>query len=228
MVYICVSQGDNQRWHIINEDGSFRVHLYSSTDAIGAQRQLTDGNQNHYTIVLNSTAIDNFISTISVVATLSMHNTRLECYSGLPTVSVMIQIAGFVAIIIIIIYFGDYIYYGTAGIPMSPLIAQSVVDKYHDYSSTVLFTWNAPQDNSRVDYYQYQVVNGTKIIVASNTSNTSVIISGVPYNQNVTFSVLAGNCIGESATVMETINIGRVSYTSIHCIKNSKCYGLVY
>ena len=111
---------------------------------------------------------------------------------------------------------------------MSPLIAQSVVDKYDDYSSTVLFTWNAPQDNSRVDYYQYQVVNGTKIIVASNTSNSSVIISGVPYNQNVTFLVLAGNCIGESATVMETINIGRVSYTSIHCIKNCKYYGLLY
>ena len=95
LVYICVSQGDTQRWHIINEDGSLRAHcLYSSTDTIGAQRQLTD---DHYTIVLNSTAFDNFISTISVVATMSMHNTRLECYSGLPTVSVVIQIAGFVA-----------------------------------------------------------------------------------------------------------------------------------
>ena len=99
LVYICVSQGDTQRWHIINEDGSLRAHcLYSRTDAIGTQTQLTDGNQNHYTIVLNSTAFDNFLSTISVVATLSMHNTRLECYSGLPTVSVVIQIAGFVAI----------------------------------------------------------------------------------------------------------------------------------
>ena len=92
------------------------------------------------------------------------------------------------------------------GTPMSPLNLQSVVNEYHDHSSSVLFTWDAPIINSRVDYYQYQVVNET----SSNTSNTSVIISGVPYNKNVTFSVLAGNCVGESATVMETINIGRV------------------
>ena len=45
-------------------------------------------------------------------------------------------------------------------------------------------------------------------VSAGNTSNTSVAISGVPYNKNVTFSVLAGNCIGESATALETVNIG--------------------
>ena len=45
-------------------------------------------------------------------------------------------------------------------------------------------------------------------VSASNTSNTSLAISGVPYNKNVTFSVLAGNCIGESAMALETVNIG--------------------
>lgn len=206
LVYICVSQSDNQRWHIINEDGSSTERLYSRTDAVGAQRQLTDRNQNHYTLVLNSTAFDNFISTTSVVATMSLHNTRLECHSRLPTVSVVIRIAGLIAKLN---YFWDYAYIA-AGIPMYPLNVQSVVDEYHDYSSTVLFTWNGPQENSRVDYYQYQVINGTEVIDASNTSNTSAILSRIPYNENITFSILARNCIGESATVMETINIGGV------------------
>ena len=94
---------------------------------------------------------------------------------------------------------------------MTPLNIQSVVDEYLDYFSTVLFIWNAPEDNSRIDYYQYYVVYGTTIITVSNTSNTSVTISGVPYNENITFSLLAGNCVGESATVFEIVDIGRKS-----------------
>ena len=93
-VYTCVSRGDSQRWHIINQDGSSIVHLYLRTDDTGVQLPLTDSNQNLYTLVLTSTAYDNFISTISVVATLSMHNTRLECRSSLPPVSIVIKIAG--------------------------------------------------------------------------------------------------------------------------------------
>ena len=91
---------------------------------------------------------------------------------------------------------------------MSPLNIRNIVDEYHSYFSTVLFTRNAPEDNSHVDYYQYtyQVDDGS--VYSANTSNTSVAISGVPYNKNVTFSILAGNCIGESATVLETVNIG--------------------
>ena len=94
LVYTCVSRGDSQRWHIINQDGSSIVYLYLRTDPIGDQLSLTDRNQNRYTLVLISTAFDNFISTISVVATLSMHNTRLECRSSLPPVSIVIKIAG--------------------------------------------------------------------------------------------------------------------------------------
>ena len=100
--------------------------------------------------------------------------------------------------------------YDFVDIPMSPLNIQNIVDEYHSYFSTVLFTWNAPEDNSRVDHYQYtyQVVDGS--VSTSNTSNTSLAISGVPYNKNVTFSILAGNCIGESISVLETVNIGTV------------------
>ena len=93
---------------------------------------------------------------------------------------------------------------------MSPLNIQNIVDEYHSYFSTVLFTWNSPEDNSHVDYYQYTYQEVDESVSASNTSNTSVAISGVPYNKNVTFSVLAGNCIGESATVLETVNIGNL------------------
>ena len=71
-------------------------HNYSRRDSVGDQEQLTDRNQNRYTLVLISTAFENFRSAISVMATLSMHNVRLECHSRLPTVSVVIQIAGFV------------------------------------------------------------------------------------------------------------------------------------
>ena len=93
---------------------------------------------------------------------------------------------------------------------MSPLNIRNIVDEYHSYFSTVLFTWNAPEDNSHVDYYQYtyQWDDGSVGANTNNTSNTSVAISGVPYNKNVTFSVLAGNCIGESVSVLATVNLG--------------------
>ena len=94
LVYTCVSTGESQRWHIINQDGSSIVHFYLRTDPIGVQQQRTDRNQNLYTFDLISTAFDNFVSTVSVVAALSMHNTRLECHSSLPPVSTVIKIAG--------------------------------------------------------------------------------------------------------------------------------------
>ena len=97
LMFICVSQGDTQRWSIINQDGSrAEEHTYTRRGSVGDQEQLSDRNQNRYTLVLNSTAFQNFISIISVMATLSIHNVRLECHSRLPTVSVAIQIAGFV------------------------------------------------------------------------------------------------------------------------------------
>ena len=92
---------------------------------------------------------------------------------------------------------------------MSPFNIQSVVDEYHDRFSTILFTWNAP-DDSRVDYYQYQVFSESNLIVVYNTSNNSAVISGILYNKNVTFLVLAGNCIGQSTPQMKTVNIGRL------------------
>ena len=96
-----------------------------------------------------------------------------------------------------------------AGTPMSPLNLKSVVETYHNHFSTVLFTWDAPDDSSRVDYYQYQVLNKSNMIDVYNTSNNSALIPGIVYNKNVTFLVLAGNCIGQSTIQMKTVNIGR-------------------
>ena len=64
------------------------------------------------------------------------------------------------------------------GMPASPTNLQSVVDVYRDYFSTVIFTWDAPNDNSRIDYYQYEVENGTNSLTY-NTSNTTAILSGI-------------------------------------------------
>ena len=95
LMFVCMSQGDSQWWKILNQDGSHAAeHTYSRRDSVGDQEQLTDRNQNRYTLVLISTAFENFRSTISVMATLSMHNVWLECHSHLPMVSVVIQIAG--------------------------------------------------------------------------------------------------------------------------------------
>ena len=98
-----------------------------------------------------------------------------------------------------------------AGIPTSPTNLRSVII-HHDYFSTVLFTWDAPNDNSRVDYYQYtyQVENGTDSF-AYNTSNSTATLSEIFYNQNTTFSVFSLNCISDSAPLSQTIYIGRRS-----------------
>ena len=82
------------------------------------------------------------------------------------------------------------------------------MDVYHDYSSTVLFTWNAPNDNSRVDYYQYEVENGTNSLTY-NTSNTSAILTEIDYNKNVTFSVFSLNCIGKSSPLIQVLHVGK-------------------
>ena len=82
------------------------------------------------------------------------------------------------------------------------------MDVYHAYSSTILFTWDAPNDNSRVDYYQYEVENGTNSLTY-NTSNTTAILSEIYYNKNFTFSVFSLNCIGKSSPLIQVIHVGK-------------------
>ena len=103
------------------------------------------------------------------------------------------------------------------GMPSSPLNLQFVVDEYHGHLSTVYFTWDAPNDGSRVDYYQYQLINGTRITYY-NTSNTTATISGIPYNNNITFLLHSFNCLGVSSPLVEIIHIGRSKLLHVNLI----------
>lgn len=85
---------------------------------------------------------------------------------------------------------------------------QLIVKEYHNRFSTVLFTWDAPNDASRINYYQYQLANETTVITY-NTTNTSVAVSRIPYNKNITFSLVAVNCVGSSDEIREVVNVGK-------------------
>ena len=101
-----------------------------------------------------------------------------------------------------------YGYNNVVGTPSSPLNLQFIVDEYYDHVSRGHFTWDAPNDDSRVDYYQYQLfMNGTSVTTC-NTSNTTATISGIAYNSNFTFLLLSQNCVGMSSPLFETIHIG--------------------
>ena len=101
-----------------------------------------------------------------------------------------------------------------AGVSGPPRNLSSAVEEYHSHFSTVLFTWDAPNGNSRIDYYQYQLVNETSV-VTYNTTNTSVAVLGILYNRNVTFSLVAVNCVGSSALLTETVNVGKCMFLTI-------------
>ena len=102
-----------------------------------------------------------------------------------------------------------YILYYHAGIPTAPINLQSIVDVYRAHSSTVLFTWDAPNDNSRVDYYQYEVENGTNSLTYNTSNTTTAILTEIDYNKNVTFSVFSLNCIGKSSPLIQVIHVGK-------------------
>jgi hypothetical protein len=91
------------------------------------------------------------------------------------------------------------------------------VEEYHDHNSIVRFTWEAPRDDSRVDYYQYQLINGRSYI----TSNTTATISGIAYKNNITFLLLSFNCVGVSSPLIEIIHIGKSNSTNVH--GNQEC-----
>ena len=171
--------------------------------------------KNSYTFTLVSATQNQLESTVSVIATISMHNTEVEC-TGIPLRdSITIKIAGntnlqntIIIIILLIAYLNCAILNHYVGTPSPPVNLQFIVDEYYDHFSTVRLGWDAPNDDSRVDCYQYQLINGTSITIY-NTSYTSVTIPGVVYNKNITFLLHSRNCVGTSSPVIETIHIGR-------------------
>lgn len=84
--------------------------------------------------------------------------------------------------------------------------------EYHANSSTVKVTWS-PKNGSRVDLYHYQLLDLTDaLIMDSNTTDTTLILSDIPLNASLTFVISTYNCKGESAQVSLVINVGECNY----------------
>ena len=74
--------------------------------------------------------------------------------------------------------------------------------------STIEVMWEPPSNDSRVDFYQYQLIDNLTEVIVSNTTNTTAVLSGIPYNVNLSFVISAHNCVGASQQVVLNINIG--------------------
>ena len=67
--------------------------------------------------------------------------------------------------------------------------------------------WEPPSKDSCVDFYQYQLINNLTEVIVSNTTNTTAVLSGIPYNVNMSFVISAHNCVGASQQATLSINI---------------------
>ena len=84
-----MSQGTSQRWRLDN-DGVVVEHAYIR----GQEPAGHVVTRNPYTFTLVSTGQNHFKSTVSVVATMSIHNTVVECTGITSRDSITIRIAG--------------------------------------------------------------------------------------------------------------------------------------
>ena len=97
------------------------------------------------------------------------------------------------------------------GLP-SPI--ETIYFSVHEYAnncnnSVVIFSWEFPTvTDVRVDYYQYQLLSNS-FMITNNISNMSAVISSIPYNENITFTVTVHNCIGRSVSYSHTFIIGK-------------------
>lgn len=86
--------------------------------------------------------------------------------------------------------------------------------EYHKNVCTILVIWQEPSALEIVDYYQYQLSGQVdseykQLIPPSNTMNTSVILTGILYNNSMNFSLVAHNCAGRSVEETYTFFIGK-------------------
>ena len=82
--------------------------------------------------------------------------------------------------------------------------------------------WEPASNDSRVDFYQYQLINSLTKVGVSNTTNTAAILSGVPYNVNISFVISAYNCERESEQATLLISIAGKYDIQLYCIISSK------
>ena len=89
--------------------------------------------------------------------------------------------------------------------------------EHHSNYSTVVVMWEPASNDSRVDFYQYQLINSLTEVRVSNTTNTTAILSGVPYNVNISFVISAYNCERESEQATLLIHIiGKHDHFQLH------------
>ena len=98
--------------------------------------------------------------------------------------------------------------------PSPPQELRSKTVEYHINYSTIIVLWEPPQNDSRVDHYLYKFakvadMSVDEVILIRNTTNTTVVLSDIPYGINITFVVSAYNCEGVSAQKVLVINIGK-------------------
>lgn len=97
-----------------------------------------------------------------------------------------------------------YKLYLVADIPALPQLAFEILN-----NSNVKFSWESP--TSKIDYYQYwfHLTSFNESMIVHNTSDTTVTLYDIPFNENFTFTLTVYNCIGESESVSITDKISK-------------------
>lgn len=91
------------------------------------------------------------------------------------------------------------------GPPSSPQALMSRVLESNTNYSIVEVTWEPPDNNSKVDFYHYQVVvdlEGTSYTLYESdvkTTNTTVVLSILPNNVNITFFLSTTDSCGRKS-----------------------------
>ena len=81
--------------------------------------------------------------------------------------------------------------------------------------------WEFLDNDSRVDFCHYQLafvdsLGQANTSYQANTTNTTVILSGILYNCNISFVLFANNCERKSAPVALAIYISRLTTNAHH------------
>ena len=95
------------------------------------------------------------------------------------------------------------------GVPHAPQNLIIIKKELSTNFSTITFLWDSGAHNEQIDYYNIEMIWLSKTIDSFNTSNTSASISEVPYNENITVTLTAHNCIGASPQNVLNFVIGK-------------------
>ena len=101
--------------------------------------------------------------------------------------------------------------------PPPPQGLRSKILEYGTNYSNIEVMWEPPGNDSRVDFYHHKIVDslgGASMSYQANTTNTTVILSGILYGINISFFLSANNCAGKSApAILIIMNIGKLGTT---------------